>query len=50
MEQQKSSISLSDIVIVGGGFGGLAAARVLGDAPVRIRRRRPRINAAVVRA
>ena len=37
MDQQKSSISLPHIVIVGGGFGGLAAARALGDAPVRIR-------------
>src|ERR1035437_6435372 len=36
MDQQKSSISLPHIVIVGGGFGGLAAARALGDAPVRI--------------
>jgi Pyridine nucleotide-disulphide oxidoreductase len=36
MEQQKSSIGPPHIVIVGGGFGGLAAARVLGDAPVRI--------------
>lgn len=36
MEQPKSSKSLPHIVIIGGGFGGLAAARVLGGAPVRI--------------
>ena len=29
-------MSLPHIVIIGGGFGGLAAARALGDAPVRI--------------
>ena len=29
-------MSLPHIVIIGGGFGGLAAARALGNAPVRI--------------
>jgi NADH:ubiquinone reductase (H+-translocating) len=32
----ESSVNLPHIVIVGGGFGGLAAARALGDAPVRL--------------
>ena len=34
--EKKSSVSLPHIVIIGGGFGGLAAARALADAPVRI--------------
>jgi NADH dehydrogenase FAD-containing subunit len=32
----ESSVSFPHIVIIGGGFGGLAAARALGNAPVRI--------------
>jgi NADPH-dependent 2,4-dienoyl-CoA reductase/sulfur reductase-like enzyme len=32
----ESSVSLPHVVIIGGGFGGLAAARALADAPVRI--------------
>jgi NADH:ubiquinone reductase (H+-translocating) len=32
----ESSGSLLHIVFIGGGFGGLAAARALGNAPVRI--------------
>ena len=32
----ESSVSLPHLVIIGGGFGGLAAARALGNAPVRI--------------
>jgi NADH dehydrogenase len=32
----ESSASLPHVVIIGGGFGGLAAARALGDRPVRI--------------
>jgi len=36
MDQQERSESLPHILIVGGGFGGLAAARALRNAPVKI--------------
>jgi len=33
---RKSAVSVPHIVVIGGGFGGLAAARALAHAPVRI--------------